>query len=151
MALLLDSFVQHIITSADAGLAGDTAAEWSTDGSQLGSGASASASSGFSVYRPSGNLNPSNVPVTRDQFLVLLRQCQRFPMRQMASPGTGKQLRRKDLEPEELFVIIDPLAYGFITMKQTRRIVSTMGLDLRASQVNKLLYYAPCLDKTRQP
>ena len=69
-------------------------------------------------------------------------------MRQMASPGTGKQLRRKDLEPEELFVIIDPLAYGFITMKQTRRIVSTMGLDLRASQVNKLLYYAPCLDKT---
>ena len=66
----------------------------------------------------------NKVLVTRDQFLRLLEQARRFSPRQ-------KRVTRNDLEPEELFLLSDPLGYGFVTMKRVRRIVSAMGLSGR--------------------
>jgi hypothetical protein len=62
--------------------------------------------------------------VTREQFLRLMEQARRFPPRQ-------KRVSRSDLEPEELFLLSDPLNHGFVTMKRVRRIVAAMGLSLR--------------------
>jgi len=73
--------------------------------------------------------------IGREHFLRLIEQCRRFPVRQ-------RRVTREDLEPEEIFVISDPLAHGFVTMKKVRRIVSSMGLNPRdpavAAQLQRL-------------
>ena len=72
------------------------------------------------------------VLVSRAQFLRLIEQCRRFPPRQ-------RRVAREDLEPEEIFIISDPLAHGFVTMKKVRRIVGSMGLSLQDPAVKQQL------------